>query len=198
MVEVIQEAAQLNSCLYRFRHLLQQSQLKYGSAVGTSRETRVHTDTMEYWEHSTWNRKTIISQSKAQNHGGKNGVLPTIHTNMFRHTHTYAETHTLLAGFSVLLAVGSGWSCLHFLDGVLLILGEWNLSFSFIVKEDRWDRWESKSSRIQKRIKQLHCFSRLLHLNVTVNEIHSHGCTGVWVRTSTHCNQKWDSKQECG
>lgn len=53
------------------------------------------------------------------------------------------RTHTLFAGFSVLLAAGSGCSCLPFLDGVLLILGEWNLSISFMVKEDRWDRCES-------------------------------------------------------
>lgn len=58
-------------------------------------------------------------------------------------THTYFLAHTLFAGFSVLLAAGSGCSCLPFLDGVLLILGEWNLSISFMVKEDRWDRCES-------------------------------------------------------
>lgn len=60
---------------------------------------------------------------------------------------THTHTHTLFAGFSVLLAAGSGCSCLPFLDGVLLILGEWNLSISFMVKEDRWDRCESVDRR---------------------------------------------------
>lgn len=49
----------------------------------------------------------------------------------------------MLVGFSVLLSAGSGCSCLPFLEGVLLILGEWNLSISFMVKEDRWDLCES-------------------------------------------------------
>lgn len=40
---------------------------------------------------------------------------------------------TLLTGFSVLLTAGSGALCLPFLDGVRLILGEWNLSISFMV-----------------------------------------------------------------
>lgn len=76
---------------------------------------------------NTWNR-------------WERGGFPTVHTHIyFAHDHT----HTLLAGFSVLLAAGSGCSCLPFLDGVLLILGEWNLSISFMVKEDRWDRCES-------------------------------------------------------
>lgn len=129
-------------------------------AVGTSRKSRVHTDTMEDGEHNTWNRKTILSQTVAQAEWGrqKKGALPTIHTNMFWYiytVYTHTQTHTLLAGFSVLLAVGSGWSCLPFLDGVLLILGEWNLSFSFIVKEDRWERCESKSRGQKKKKKSI-------------------------------------------
>lgn len=56
----------------------------------------------------------------------------------------FRAAHTLFIGFSVLLAAGSGCSCLPFLDGVLLILGEWNLSISFMVNEDRWDRCESE------------------------------------------------------
>jgi len=61
-------------------------------------------------------------------------------------------THTLLAGFSVLLAAGSGCSCFPFFDGVLLILGEWNLSFSIMVKVDRWDRWESMDRRKTEKV----------------------------------------------
>lgn len=39
---------------------------------------------------------------------------------------------TLLTGFSVLVTGGLGALCLP-LDGVRLILGEWNLSISFMV-----------------------------------------------------------------
>lgn len=112
-------------------------------AVGTSRETLAHTHRHNrIWEHKTFDRKTIDSQIGKQTHRNRweRDVFPTTHT----HTHTFCGwTHTLLAGFSVLLAAGSGCSCLPFLDGVLLILGEWNLSISFMVKEDRWDRCES-------------------------------------------------------
>lgn len=66
-----------------------------------------------------------------------------IRTCLLAHT----NTHTLLVGFSVLLAAVSGCSCLPFLDGVLLILGEWNLSFRIMVIVDRWDRCESVDER---------------------------------------------------
>lgn len=49
-----------------------------------------------------------------------------------------------MTGFSWLLTAGSTCSCLPFFDGVLLIFGEWNLSFSFMVKEERWERCESE------------------------------------------------------
>lgn len=41
---------------------------------------------------------------------------------------------TLLTGFSGIFDTSAGFP---FLDGVLLILGEWNLSISFMVKEER-------------------------------------------------------------
>lgn len=92
-------------------------------------------------------KQSSPKQSNTQNKVGKKRC--TSH-NTHKYVLVHTETHTLLAGFSVLLAVGSGWSCLPFFDGVLLILGEWNLSFSFIVKEDRWDRCESKSGTKKK------------------------------------------------
>ncbi len=99
---------------------------------------------MEYWEHKTLDRKTIVSQIDKQTHGiGGKDVEFSQYTHAFIKLLAHECTHTLLAGFSVLLAAGSGCSCLPFLDGVLLILGEWNLSISFMVKEDRWDRCES-------------------------------------------------------
>ena len=41
---------------------------------------------------------------------------------------------TLLTDFSGIFDTSAGFP---FLDGVLLILGEWNLSMSFMVKEER-------------------------------------------------------------
>lgn len=41
---------------------------------------------------------------------------------------------TLLTGLSGIFDTSAGFP---FLDGVLLILGEWNLSISFMVKEER-------------------------------------------------------------
>lgn len=41
---------------------------------------------------------------------------------------------TLLTDFSGIFDTSAGFP---FLDGVLLILGEWNLSISFMVKEER-------------------------------------------------------------
>lgn len=116
--------------------------------VGTSRETYTHTytDTMEY---KNTKHETGKQSSHKQSHKHKVGNRRTSHN-----THIYFLvhdcTHTLLAGFSVFLAAGSGCSCLPFLDGVLLILGEWNLSISFMVKEDRWDRCESTRTLKQK------------------------------------------------
>lgn len=108
-------------------------------AVGTREETCTHRDTMG----STGKQLYTNRQTNARNRWERRG-FPIIHTDYFL---AIECSHTLLAGFSALLAAGSGCSCLPFLDGVLFILGEWNLSISFMVKEDRWDRCDSVHRR---------------------------------------------------
>lgn len=58
---------------------------------------------------------------------------------------------TLFADFSGVFTVRS--ACFPFLEGVLFIFGEWNLPFSFIVNEERWERSESRKT--QKHITRL-------------------------------------------
>lgn len=59
-----------------------------------------------------------------------------------------------MTGFSWFLTTGSTCNCLPFFDGVLLTLGEWNLSISFMVKEERWERCESEEERKREMRRQ--------------------------------------------
>lgn len=63
---------------------------------------------------------------------------------------------TLLTGFSGAGAGGSGDGGLPLVEGVRLILGEWNLSMSFMVdslREERWERGPSAAPQ-EERNKQ--------------------------------------------
>lgn len=54
---------------------------------------------------------------------------------------------TLVTVFSGDFTGCSGGGLDFLFDGVLLILGEWNLSFSFIVKDVKWERWDSEGKQ---------------------------------------------------
>lgn len=56
----------------------------------------------------------------------------------------YLLLHTLVTVFSGDFMGCSGGGLDFLFDGVLLILGEWNLSFSFMVKDVKWERWDSE------------------------------------------------------
>lgn len=140
--QLIQEVTRFHLCLYRFEGTCCSAASCATSveSVGTNRVNRAHACRREHngvtargnIERRENNRLANSHTNTVGNKGWERGRIP-------KHTHT----HTLLAGFSVLFTAGSGCSCLPFFDGVLLILGEWNLSISFMVKEDKWDRWES-------------------------------------------------------
>lgn len=51
---------------------------------------------------------------------------------------------TLVTVFSGDFTGCSGGGLDFLFDGVRLILGEWNLSFSFIVNDVKWERWDSE------------------------------------------------------
>lgn len=103
-------------------------------AVGTSRKSRVHMDTMEDGEHNTWNRKTILSQTVAQAEWGRQKKRCTSHNThkyvlvyiycIYTHTNTHLVSRFLSAfgcwlGLELLALLG--WSPLD-LGRVKLVL----------------------------------------------------------------------------
>lgn len=63
-------------------------------AVGTSRETRVHTDTMEEGEHNTWNRKTVVSQTVGHAEWGRNKRCTSHNTHKYVLVYSIYSIHT--------------------------------------------------------------------------------------------------------